>query len=153
MSGSAPIRDREVGRMAVQQLQGPNLFEFVYEDTKITYSPGAFGGEPRLNYAGPMGRHSFSGEEIQAVESARGLEVSVTLDRVSHLRTITLTVFVPDLELDGEHEQSFRTVGIHSTRRRSMTGGSGAALTSEPMEFSGLARLIEFRAAEASQLL
>ncbi len=138
--------------MAVQT-QGPNLFEFVYEDTKITYSPGAIGGEPRLNYAGPMGRHSFEGEEIQAVKSARGLEVSVTLDRVSHLRTITLTVFVPDVELDGATEQSFHTVGIHATQRRQLRGGAGATLTSEPMEFDGTARMIEFRAAEAPRLL
>jgi hypothetical protein len=138
--------------MAVQT-QGPNLFEFVFEDTKITYAPGLFGGEPRLSYSGPMGRHTFAGEEIQAVESARGLEVSVTLDRVSHLRTITLTVFVPDVELDGEDQQSFQTVGIHATHRRSLSGGAGAALTFEPLEFDGLARLIEFRAAEAPQLL
>src|ERR1044072_8942135 len=138
--------------MAVQT-QGPNLFEFVHEDTKITYAPGAFGGKPRLSYSGPMGRHTFAGEEIQTVEAARGLEVSVTLDRVSHLRTITLTVFVPDVELDGEHEASFHTVGIHATHRRSLSGRPGATLTSEPMEFDGLARLIEFRAAEAPQLL
>jgi hypothetical protein len=139
--------------MAVQTTQGPNLFEFVHEDTKITYSPGAFGGEPRLDYAGPMGHHSFAGEEIKAHESARGLEVTVSLDRVSHLRTITLTLFVPDLELADATEASFHTVGIHATHRRTLTGGPGAALTSEPMEFDGLARLIEFRAAEAPQLL
>ena len=47
-----------------------------------------------------MGRYTFEGDEIQAYESARGLEISVTLDAVSHLRTNTLTVFVPDVELD-----------------------------------------------------
>jgi hypothetical protein len=133
--------------------QGPNLFEFVYEDTKITYTPGGSSSEPRFSYAGPMGRHSFRGDEIRAFESARGLEVSVTLDRVSHLRTITLTVFVPEVQLAGETEASFQTVGIHATHRRTLTGGPGATLTSEPMEFDGLARLIEFRAAEAPQLL
>jgi hypothetical protein len=138
--------------MAVQT-QGPNVFEFVHDDTKITYEPGMFGSEPHLTYSGPMGRHSFAGDEIMAHESARGLEVSVTLDRVSHLRTITLTVFVPDLELDDSTEMSFHTVGIHATHRRSLTGGSGMALTSEPLEFDGLAKLIEFRAAEAPQLL
>jgi len=138
--------------MAVQT-QGPNLFEFVHEDTKITYSTGEMGDDPRLIYSGPMGRHTFRGDEIEARESARGLEVSVTLDRVSHLRTITLTVFVPDLVLEDTTEQSFHTVGIHATRRRTMRGGMGSALTSEPMEFDGLARIIEFRAAEAPQLL
>lgn len=138
--------------MAVQT-QGPNLFEFVYEDTRITYVPDVFGGEPRLTYSGPMGRHTFVGDEIRTVQSARGLEVSVTLDRVSHLRTITLTVFVPDVELDGEDALSFHTVGIHATNRRSMKGGAGTKLTSEPLEFDGVARLTEFRAAEAPQLL
>jgi hypothetical protein len=138
--------------MAVQT-QGPNLFELVHDDTKITYSTGERGDDPRLIYSGPMGRHTFSGDEIDARESARGLEVSVTLDRVSHLREITLTVFVPDLVFDDATEQSFQTVGIHATRRRSMRGGLGRAFTSEPMEFDGLARIIEFRAAEAPALL
>jgi hypothetical protein len=55
--------------------------------------------------------------------------------------------------LDDSNELSFRTVGIHATHRRGLTGGRGAAVSSEPLEFDGTARLIEFRAAEAPQLL
>ncbi len=136
--------------MAVQ-IQGPNLYEFVHDDTKITYSPGDFDGEPWLSYVGPMGKHRFAGDEIQAYKSARGLEVSVTLDRVSHLRTITLTVFLPDLDIeDTTDELSFRTVGIHSTRRRAKTG---EPLTSVPLEFEGLARNIEYQASGTTVLL
>jgi len=138
--------------MAVQ-IQGPNLYEFVHEDTKITYSPGDFDAEPWLSYSGPMGKHRFAGDEIQASESARGLEVSVVLDRVSHLRTFTLTVFVPELSLEASEELPFHTVGIHATHRRSLSGGRGAAVSEQPLEFQGMARLIEFRAAEATQLL
>jgi hypothetical protein len=138
--------------MAVQ-IQGPNLFEFVHDDTKITYSPGGFDSEPWLSYAGPMGKYSFAGDDIQACESARGLEISVVLDRVSHLRTFTLTVFVPDLVLEDSDEQRFHTVGIHATHRRGLTGRRGATVSCEPLEFDGTARLIEFRAAEAPQLL
>jgi hypothetical protein len=137
--------------MAAVQSAGPTLFELTYEDTKIVYSPGALDGSPSLHYAGPMGRYSFEGDEIQTINSARGLEVSVTLDRVSHLRTITLTVFLPDLELeDTIDELSFRTVGIHSTRRRAKFG---EALTSEPLEFEGLARNIEYQASGTTVLL
>lgn len=138
--------------MAVQT-QGPTLFELSHGDTKITYAPGSFGDEPQLSYSGPMGRYTFSGDEIQAYESARGLEISVTLDAVSHLRRNTLTVFVPDVDLVDETERSFRTVGIHATHRRAIAGNAGAATTSVPMEFDGLAKLIEFRAAEAPLLL
>ena len=85
-----------------------------------------------------MGRYSFEGDEIETHNSARGLEISVTLDRVSHLRTYTLTVFLPDLELeDMTDEMSFQTVGIHSSRRRAMTTKVGAALTSEPHRVRG----------------
>jgi hypothetical protein len=138
--------------MAVQ-IQGPNLFELCYEDTKIVYALDTCDGAPRLDYTGPMGRHSFEGDAIRTELSARGREVSVTLDGVSHLRTITLTVFLPDVELEDTNELSFRTVGIHATRRRSMIEGPGAEFTTEPLEFDGLARLIEFRAAEAAVLL
>ncbi|MEA2157018.1 MAG: hypothetical protein QOE11_3158 [Solirubrobacteraceae bacterium] len=138
--------------MAVQ-IQGPNLFELSYEDTKIVYALDETSGSPRLEYTGPMGRHSFEGDAIRTESSARGREVSVTLDGVSHLRTITLTVFLPDVEFDDCNEQSFRTVGIHATRRRSMTEGPGAEFTTEPLEFDGLAKLIEFRAAESPTLL
>ncbi len=138
--------------MAVQ-IQGPNLFELSYEDTKIVYALDARSGSPRLDYTGPMGHHSFEGDAIRTERSARGREVSVTLDGVSHLRTITLTVFLPDVELEDSGEQSFRTVGIHATRRRSMTEGPGAELTTAPLELEGLARLIELRAAESPVLL
>ena len=79
------------------QTAGPNIFELTYEDTKITYVPVGSGGAPRLEYYGPMGEQVFEGDEIQTFRSARGLEVSVTLDRISILRTSTLTVFLPDL--------------------------------------------------------
>ena len=118
----------------------PNIFELRYEDTKITYSPSALDGAPLLHYDGPMGEHSFSGDEIQTFNSARGLEVSVTLERFSRLRLITLTVFLPDLEIeDPTAELSFRTVGIHSTRRRAMTSDAGEMISSEPLELAGMA--------------
>ena len=95
--------------MVAVQNAGPTLFELTHDDTKIVYSPGALDGSPELHYVGPMGKYSFEGDEIQTHNSARGLEISVTLDRVSHLRTITLTVFLPDLELeDMTDEMSFQ---------------------------------------------
>jgi hypothetical protein len=138
--------------MAVQT-QGPNVFELSYEDTRIVYAVDAESGSPRLDYTGPMGRHSFEGDAIRTERSARGNEVTVNFDGVSHMRTITLTIFVPDVELENAGEQSFETVGIHATRRRSITGAPGAKQTTEPLQLQGLAKLIEFRAAEASALL
>jgi hypothetical protein len=129
------------------------MFELTYEDTKITYAPVGFGGAPRLHYDGPLGEHAFEGEEIRTFRSARGLEVSVTLDRISHLRTITLTVFLPDLEFeDATTELTFETVGIQATRRRSTVSDIGEG-SSKPLELAGLARNIEFQQAGSTVLL
>lgn len=131
----------------------PNVFELTCEDTKITYVPVGFGGAPRLEYDGPMGRHVFEGDEIQTLRGARGLEVSVTLDRISILRTITLTVFLPDLAFeDATSELTFETVGIHTTRRRAAVSDIAEG-GSKPLELSGLARNIEFQGAGSPVLL
>jgi hypothetical protein len=123
----------------------PNIFELTYEDTKITYVPVGPGGTPRLEYYGPMGEQVFEGDEIQTFRSARGLEISVTLDRISILRTITLTVFLPDLEFeDATTELSFKTVGIHQTRRRAQVSDIGEG-SSKPLELAGLARNVELQ--------
>lgn len=123
----------------------PRIFELTCEDTKITYVPVGCGGLPRLEYDGPMGEHVFEGDEIQTLRSARGLEVSVTLDRISILRTITLTVFLPDLAFeDAKTELTFETVGIHATRRRATVSDIGEG-SSKPLELSGLARNVEFQ--------
>ncbi len=138
--------------MVAVQMSGPKLFELTHEDTKIVYSPGSLDATPSLHYVGPMGKYSFEGDEIETHSSARGLEISVTLDRVSHLNTYTLTVFVPDLDLDAD-EMTFQTVGIHSSRRRAIGSRLSAAMTSEPLEFDGLARNVEYQAAGATVLL
>ncbi len=131
----------------------PNVFELSYEDTKITYVPVGFGGAPRLHYEGPLGIHDFEGDEIQAFRGARGLEVSVTLDRISILRTITLTIFLPDLEFEGAtSELSFQTVGIHATRRRAKVSDIGEG-SSKPLELAGLARNMEFQQSGSTVLL
>jgi hypothetical protein len=140
--------------MVAVQTAAATLFELTHDDTKIVYSPGSLDGAPSLHYAGPMGKYTFKGDEIETHRSARGLEISVTLDRVSHLRTYTLTVFLPDLELaDMTDEMSFTTVGINASRRRALTSRLGAALTSEPIEFAGLARNIEYQASGTTVLL
>lgn len=124
--------------------QSPDLFELSYEDTKITYAPDVFGGSPRLHYAGPLGQHSFEGDQIRAMSGARGQEISVTLDTVSRFNAFKLTLFVPDMELDDDAgELSFRTIGISSTHRRGSDGRHAARpAASEPLELDGLARTV-----------
>ncbi len=130
--------------MAVQT-QGPNFYELSYEETTITFVPGVSGSSSRLLYSGPLGEHAFKGDALQLHDSARGLEVSFSLE--SHLQTVTLTVFVPELVLGDRAEERFDTVGIHFTQRRTIVGGPGAIMTAAPLEVEGIARLAERGAA------
>lgn len=130
--------------MAVQ-IQSPSLYEFSYEETKITYMAAGAGSSARLRYSGPLGEHDFEGDALQLHDSPRGLEISVKLE--THLQMVTLTVFVPELVLGDALEQSFQTVGIHTTQRRAIAGGPGADMTAQPLEVEGVARLLEYGAA------
>ena len=102
MSASAPLRDREVpygcANSGSQSLRvRPRGHEDHVRPRCLRRRVAA--ELQRTPWVGTRSRATRS----RAVESARGLKVSVTLDRVSHLRTITLTVFVPDLELSKEN--------------------------------------------------
>jgi hypothetical protein len=130
--------------MAVQT-QSPDVYELSYDETKITFVPGLSGTAPRVIYSGPLGEHAFEGEALQLHDSARGLEISFSLE--THLQTVTVTVFVPELELEERDEERFYTVGIHATQRRTMAGGPGAIMTSLPLEVEGIARLAQLGAA------
>ncbi len=132
--------------MAVQ-MQGTGRYELSCDETTITFETGP---EPRVLYSGPLGDHAFAGDELQLYDSARGLEVSFSVD--THLQTVTLTVFVPEIELDGGAEQRFRTVGIHATQRRTVAGGPGALATAAPLDMEGIARIAAYGAARTELL-
>jgi hypothetical protein len=132
--------------MAVET-QRSDLYELSCEETRITFLSGP---EPRARYSGPLGEHTFEGDGLRLHDSARGLEVSFSLE--SHLQTVTLTVFVPELALDADGEQRFRTVGIHSTQRRTIAGGPGAIMSAAPLDVDGVARIIEYGAGQSALL-
>jgi hypothetical protein len=125
--------------------QGPRFYEFSYEETKITFVPGLSRDAARVVYSGPLGRHTFEGDDLQLHDSARGLEISFSVD--THLQTVTLTVFVPELVLGDRSEERFETVGIHSTQRRTIAGGPGTFMTAARLEVEGIARHAEMGAA------
>ena len=122
----------------------PNLYELTCGDTRITYSTSSFAGPPQLSYAGERGEISFSGEEIATLATALGTEVTATLDAVPDLHTVTLTLLVPDIRLEGA-EQSFQTLGVITTTATTIAGPpSGAAQTYEVLQLDGVARSVDF---------
>ena len=119
-----------------------NLFELRCDGIRITYATSSFAGPPQLSYAGPEGERSFSGDEIESLPSALGTEVTVTLDSVPDLHTITLTLLLPAIDLPVAGGARFDALAIVSTHPVPLAGTAGQ--TYEALTMHGLATSVDF---------
>jgi hypothetical protein len=124
---------------------GPNLFELTGEYTQIMYSTASIAGPPQFSYSGPKGTHNFTGDEIQTLRSSLATEVTVTLEAVPDLHTITLTLLVPSIRILPGEEHAFDTFGIFTTNKSTIAGPPpGAAQTYDLITLDGMAKLVAF---------
>lgn len=125
--------------------QTANLFELQCDGTQITYSTSSFAGPPQLSYSGPEGDLSFSGTEIETLPSALGSEVTVTLESVPDLHTITVTLLLPSFRLDAGGEAQFETYAIKTTNHTTIAGPPvGPAQSYEAIALHGVAKSVLF---------
>ena len=125
--------------------QEANLFELRCDDTSVTYSTTSITGQPLLSYDGPEGQLSFSGDEIDSASTALGTEVTVTLDTVPDLHTITFTLLLPSFRLPDDDGSPFETVAIKTTHHTTIAGpppGPGASY--ESVALHGVAKAVLF---------
>jgi hypothetical protein len=126
----------------------PNLFELQGKDTQITYSTSSVAGVPQLNYQTPSLNLNFSYTDIRARDTEIGREITVTLEQTPDLQTITLTLFLPTINLPPEAtENPIETVAIITTARTSIGGPNlvdGQLQTYDTLDLQGTARLVNF---------
>lgn len=102
-----------------------NLFEVENYGVQITYSKSSFTGDPRFSYADKNRSLSFSGDDIRVEETEIGDLVTVTIEVVSDLRTVTVTLLVPGFNLPEDTKQSpFETEAVFTTHHTTI-GGPG----------------------------
>jgi hypothetical protein len=138
-------RNEEDAIMAGQD-NVPNRYELTGRDTEITYSTTSFGGQPQLIYCYQAVQHTFSGAEIRSLDTEIGQQVTVTIEEIPDLHSITLTLLIPAINLDGV-ESPFRTRAIFTTRRSSIGGPrliKGALQLYRVLALRGVARIVEF---------
>ena len=102
----------------------PNLFTFSgrRDDTQVTFSTTSFTGQPRFSYHDDTRDVSATGDEITVERTVLGTLVTVTLETVPDLHTVTATLVLPDLGgLSGPvtHFRSFLVL----TENRTSIGG------------------------------
>jgi hypothetical protein len=123
----------------------PNLFELTSEDVQVTYSTSSFDGTPRFTYSDPDGQKDFAGDEIESADTALGSEVTVTLEAVPDLHTITFTLVLPDFRMPEYGDVAFTTFAITTTNLTSIAGPrEGPGQTYEAVVLEGTAKSVEF---------
>jgi hypothetical protein len=129
-----------------QATQTANLFELSCGDASVTYSTTSFTGAPNLSTSGdPFGDHSFAGAEIATAETALGTEVTVTLESIPDLRTVTLTLVLPDIRMSEGEETAFRSFAVLTTTATTIAGPPpGAQQSYEVIGLDGVARIVAF---------
>ena len=125
--------------------QTANLFELSCDDTQLTFSTSSFAGPPQLSYRGPEGDFDFSGDEIDTQATKLGTEVTVTLESVPDLHTITITLLLPSFTLDADGESEFETLAIKTTNHTTIAGPPvGPAQSYEAIALHGVAKSVAF---------
>jgi hypothetical protein len=120
----------------------PNLFvlQGAGGGTQIAYSATTVTGEPELSYQGPHGENVFSGDAIRRAETALGTELTVELEAVPDLKSVTLTLVLPH----GLGRQRFSTFAVVTTNPTSVTGPqNGHPQTYEVIALEGEAQFVE----------
>jgi hypothetical protein len=102
-----------------------NLFELEAYGVRITYSKSSITGDPRFSYADRDQNLNFSGAEIRVEGTEIGDLVTVTIEVVPDLRTVTVSLLVPGFNLPQDTRESpFETEAILTTHHTTI-GGPG----------------------------
>jgi hypothetical protein len=101
----------------------PNLYKLTNRNMHVVYSTTSLTGEPRLSYRDRNLSLSFAGDEIRVLATEIGQQVTLTLEQVPDLKTVTFTLLIPDINLKNG-PTLFKTSAITTTHRTTI-GGPG----------------------------
>jgi len=132
-----------------------NTFQFVSRGghTKVGYTLKPIGppqaghpfGGPSLSYEGPEGSFAFHGDQITQDDTRMGTVVSVVLKPQKDGGSMTFSLFVPPVVIDGTGTQNFATYAVKTFRPGNFQR-PGAQLTYEMERFKGSAEFNRFQA-------
>ncbi len=132
-----------------QQVQAVNFtqansFQLSGGSIVVSYSKTSISGVPLLNYRDNNTNRNFSGQEISIQETELGQLITVTLEAVPDLRTVTFTLILPLVNLsNGSESIRINVPGITTTTRTTIAGpGSGAEKTYTTVNLRGTAKFV-----------
>ncbi|MFL9455775.1 MULTISPECIES: DUF6174 domain-containing protein [Nostocales] len=121
-----------------------NIFKLSGAFVEVTYSDTSILGGPQLNYRDNNINRTFMGEAIRVRETELGQLITVTLEAVPDLRTVTFTLILPLVKLNTVSETiRIRVPSITTTTRTTIAGpGAGAEKTYKAIDLRGTAQFV-----------
>jgi hypothetical protein len=128
------------------EFQQANLFELSGDDIQVTYSSSSFAGPPLFSYRDGAMNRQFSGKEIRCVLSEIGELLTVTLEQIPDLRTVTFTLILPVVTvLPASAGAHIQVPGITTTTHTTIAGPPlGAEKTYSQVNLKGTAQAVVF---------
>jgi hypothetical protein len=100
-----------------------NIFELFGESIQVSYSSTNILGGPILSYRDPQRSLSFRGAEIRSQETELGELITVTLEAIQDLRTVTFTLMLPIVAVMPQSSGSYiRVPGVTTTNPTTIAG-------------------------------
>jgi hypothetical protein len=133
--------------MAIQ-VQRPNLFDLKDRKASLSYTPAGIGGKASLIYVAGDSTRTFGADDITVTETPAGTLVSVLVEIFPDVRTKTLNLLVPVINLpDGATEFPVETIAVLASKSVLLGGPRtfrGQAQTYETLKLTGVARVVDF---------
>ena len=123
-----------------------NLFELGDYSIQVTYSSTSFTGQRQLSYRDNNINRNFMGEEIRILDTELGQLVTVTLETIADLRTVTFTLVLPLVNVIPQSGGTrVQIPGILTTTHTTIAGpGPGAEKTYSTVNLQGTAQFVVF---------
>jgi hypothetical protein len=128
--------------------QQPNLFNLKSETVVISYSTTSIAGVPQFSYRDATREVSRSGEDIRRVVTEIGTLVTIDVEAIPDLQTVSFTLVLPTINLGpGNRPVALQTIGVRTTNHTTIAGPGpivGPVQTYETFELRGTAQYVTF---------
>jgi hypothetical protein len=126
----------------------PNLYDLQGQGVRIGYSTSSIAGKAQLTFKKGRKTLSFTGDEINVLDTAIGALISVTIAATPDQSSTSFSFLLPAIQLSKESaKQAFRTVGITTVRKTSLGGPvKGVQQTYKTIQLRGSAQKVQFLA-------
>lgn len=109
-------------KLALASQPEPNLYQLKGGNLTVTYSTSSIAGTPQFSFKKGAVTKNFSGTQIRAVPTGLSTLVTVDLDAVPDLKTVTFTLVLPRVNLGTKTSVKIATIGITTTSKTTIGG-------------------------------